>query len=203
MRSTPIAAIILLAGFALVVADDAPAAAALPAPVAAAPAAAAAAPKPVAAAAAPVAAPSAGSGYRPQSAYTSTASYGAPHFLIMCILLVFTAAGCYEAYIRYGVPEAARKKKRHNTLGAYGAVTSEEEVVHTNAYTRRYTCTDTYMHTRTYTCTQIHTCTHAHFSHLRTHAHTRRATWRPPHSWAISRASWGAVPVRQARASAR
>ena len=44
-----------------------------------------------------------GGGYAKQaeeSKYSETASYGAPHFLIMCILLVFMAAGCKEAYDR-------------------------------------------------------------------------------------------------------
>ncbi len=200
-RATHAFAQLLLAGLALVVADDAPAEA-VPAPVAAAPAAAV--PAPVAAA------PAAGSGYRPQSAYTSTASYGAPHFLIMCILLVFMAAGCYEAYLRYGNPEAARKKKKkHNTRGGgYGAVTTEEEV-HT------YVCTHKFIHTQIHKYTNIHTCIRAHAHATNTHMHTctrtdtdmhtyaLRATWRPHHSWPSSRASWGAVPVRQARASAR
>ena len=69
-----------------------------------------------------------GGHYHKESAYSSTASYGAPHFLILCILLVFAAAGCYEAYLRYGSPEANRKKKKkHNAVGGYGAVTTEEE----------------------------------------------------------------------------
>jgi hypothetical protein len=71
---------------------------------------------------------STGGHYHKESAYTSGASYGAPHFLILCILLVFVAAGCKEAYDRYGSPEAKKKeKKKHDTIGGYGSVGQEEE----------------------------------------------------------------------------
>ena len=104
---------LLLIGMALVGADEAPAEEAAPAE-AAAPAASTGgimdkvknvkAPKIV------------GGGYHPESAYTSTASYGAPHFLIMCIMLVFIAAGCKEAYDRYGNPEIKKQKKKRHAL---------------------------------------------------------------------------------------
>ena len=61
---------------------------------------------------------------RSESAYTSGASYGAPHFLLLCILLVFAGAGAYEVYVRYGSPEAKKKKKHHT---GYGSVEQEEE----------------------------------------------------------------------------
>ena len=61
---------------------------------------------------------------RSESAYTSGASYGAPHFLLLCILLVFAGAGAYEVYVRYGSPEAKKKKKHHT---GYGSVGQEEE----------------------------------------------------------------------------
>jgi len=45
----------------------------------------------------------------------------------MCIMLVFLAAGCKEAYDRYGGNSAAKKtKKKHDTIGGYGAVDQEE-----------------------------------------------------------------------------
>jgi len=66
-------------------------------------------------------------GYTKESAYAGTANYGAPHFLILCIMLVFVAAGCKEAYDRYGNPEAQKtKKKKHDAIGSYGAVEQEE-----------------------------------------------------------------------------
>lgn len=132
---------LLLIGLALVGADEAPAKDAVPADEAPAADAAPAEAAPAEAAAAAVSTGSimdkvkntkapkvVGGGYRPESAYTSTASYGAPHFLIMCIMLVFLAAGCKEAYDRYGNKDAyKKKKKKHDTIGGYGAVNKEDE----------------------------------------------------------------------------
>lgn len=123
-------ALLLLAGLALAAADEAPAETAPEAPVEA----------PAEGAAAPAAsvmdhvkkikAPKVvGGGYAhkaEESHYSATASYGAPHFLLMCILLVFIAAGCKEAYDRYGPDAKKHKKKKHNTIGGYGAVDQDD-----------------------------------------------------------------------------
>jgi len=69
-----------------------------------------------------------GGGYSQKSPYVGSGGYGFPHFFLLCTLLIFVLAGCFEAYQRYGNPEKKHKKKRHETIGGeYGAVGQQDD----------------------------------------------------------------------------